>query len=211
MRYSKYLVALSILSSAFSAHAQLATIDFEGVNSFGAIDNYYNGGTDAAGNTGANYGVSFTPSAQGLSNDVLGTYFSNAPTPGGVMFAPDESAFLNSALGFSGTVSLYYSSAVDALNSINIYSGLNGTGDLLASISLTANAAAGGCSDSAFCHFDNVGVAFAGTARSINFGSNGGLVAYDNVVLNPVPEPTGYALMALGLAGLGRVARRRSA
>ncbi|MBC7735585.1 MAG: PEP-CTERM sorting domain-containing protein, partial [Bacteriovorax sp.] len=34
---------------------------------------------------------------------------------------------------------------------------------------------------------------------------------YDNVVITSVPEPEGYLLMALGLAGVGFIARRRTA
>ena len=35
------------------------TFDFEGVTSLASISNYYNGGTDAAGNSGTNFGTSF--------------------------------------------------------------------------------------------------------------------------------------------------------
>ena len=208
MNFTKYLVASAILASSVSAMAAPTTIDFEGTGSFSSISDFYNGGTDGAGNSGTNYGVAFTPSAQSLANDELGTYFSNAPTPGSVMFVSDGTAFLNAAQGFYGAVSLYYSSTVEALNAINIYSGLNGTGSVLGSFNLGANAQ-NGCSDTAYCHFDNVSVAFAGTGQSIGFSNT--QAAYDNVSITPVPEPTGYALMALGLVAVGFVARRRAA
>ena len=208
MNFTKYLVASAILASSVSAMAAPTTIDFEGTGSFSSISDFYNGGTDGAGNSGTNYGVVFTPSAQSLANDELGTYFSNAPTPGSVMFVSDGTAFLNAAQGFYGAVSLYYSSTVEALNAINIYSGLNGTGSVLGSFNLGANAQ-NGCSDTAYCHFDNVSVAFAGTGQSIGFSNT--QAAYDNVSITPVPEPTGYALMALGLVAVGFVARRRAA
>jgi len=208
MKIAKSLVAAAILASAVSAMAAPTTIDFEGTASFSSINDFYNGGTDGAGNTGTNYGVAFTGAALSLANDELGSYFSNAPTPGSVMFISDGSAFLNAAQGFYGSVSLYYSSTVEALNAINIYSGLNGTGSVLGSFNLNPNAQ-NGCSDTAYCHFDNVSVAFAGTGHSIGFSNT--LAAYDNITVAPVPEPTGYALMALGLAAVGFVARRRAA
>lgn len=208
MKIAKSLVAAAILASAVSAMAAPTTIDFEGTASFSSINDFYNGGTDGAGNTGTNYGVAFTGAALSLANDELGSYFSNAPTPGSVMFISDGSAFLNAAQGFYGSVSLYYSSTVEALNAINIYSGLNGTGSVLGSFNLNPNAQTG-CSDTAYCHFDNVSVAFAGTGHSIGFSNT--LAAYDNITVAPVPEPTGYALMALGLAAVGFVARRRAA
>jgi hypothetical protein len=208
MNFTKYLVASAILASSVSAMAAPTTIDFEGTGSFSSISDFYNGGIDGVGNSGTNYGVAFSASAQSLANDELGTYFSNAPTPGSVMFVSDGTAFLNAAQGFYGAVSLYYSSTVEALNAINIYSGLNGTGSVLGSFNLGANAQ-NGCSDTAYCHFDNVSVAFAGTGQSIGFSNT--QAAYDNVSITPVPEPTGYALMALGLVAVGFVARRRAA
>jgi hypothetical protein len=208
MNFTKYLVASAILASSVSAMAAPTTIDFEGTGSFSSISDFYNGGIDGVGNSGTNYGVAFSASAQSLANDELGPYFSNAPTPGSVMFVSDGTAFLNAAQGFYGAVSLYYSSTVEALNAINIYSGLNGTGSVLGSFNLGANAQ-NGCSDTAYCHFDNVSVAFAGTGQSIGFSNT--QAAYDNVSITPVPEPTGYALMALGLVAVGFVARRRAA
>ena len=213
MKFSKTIATLALIAAAVPAVAAQTTIDFEGTASFGSILEFYNGGVDAAGNSGANYGVSLTASATSLSNDNLNNYFSNAPTPGTVMFAPDSMAYLNAANGFFNSVSLYYSSDIAAPNSVNIYSGLNGTGDLLGSFSLNMNAQTG-CTDTSFCNFELSTVTFSGTGKSISFDGAAGHtafdnVAFDNVAVTPVPEPTTYALMMLGLAGIGMVARRR--
>ena len=208
MKFSKTIAALALIAAAVPAVAGQTMIDFEGTGSFGSILDFYNGGTDSAGNSGTNYGVSFTVSATGLSNDTLNNYFSNAPTPGTVMFTPDSVAFLNAVNGFTDSVSLYYSSDIAAPNSVSIYSGLNGTGDLLGSFSLNNNAQTG-CTDTTFCNFEQSTVAFSGTAKSISFDGAAGHTAFDNVSITPVPEPTTYALMMLGLAGIGMVARRR--
>lgn len=209
MKFSKTIATLALSAAAVPAVAVQATLDFEGTKSFSSILEFYNGGTDSAGNSGTNFGVSFTASATSLSNDDLNNYFSHAPTPGAVMFAPDSPAFLNAADGFTTSVSLYYSSDIAAPNSVNIYSGLNGTGDLLGSISLNMNAQTG-CTDTAFCNFEQSTVAFSGTGKSISFDGSSGHTAFDDVTITPVPEPTTYALMMLGLAGIGMVARRRS-
>ena len=208
MKFFKTIATLALIAAAVPAVAAQTTIDFEGTGSFGSILQFYNGGTDSAGNSGTNFGVSFTASAVSLSNDVLNTYYSNAPTAGTVMFAPDSAAFLNAADGFTNSVSLYYSSDVAAPNSVNIYSGLNGTGDLLGTISLNNNAQTG-CTDTSFCNFEQSTVTFSGTGKSISFDGAAGHTAFDNVSITPVPEPTTYALMMLGLAGIGMVARRR--
>ena len=207
MKFSKTIATLALIAAAVPAVAAQTTIDFEGTGSFGSILEFYNGGVDAAGNSGANYGVSFTGSAMSLSNDATTQYFSHAPTPGTIMFVADQTAFMNVADGFTNSVSLYYSSIGVAANAVNIYSGLNGSGDLLGSFSLSDNAQSG-CSDTFVCNFDQSIVTFSGTGKSIAFNS-GVPAGYDNVSITPVPEPTTYALMMLGLAGIGMVARRR--
>lgn len=212
MKLATFLAAVALAAGAGSALAAPTLIDFEGVNSFGSINDFYNGGTDASGHSGNNLGISFTPAALGLSNDALGPYYANAPTPGAVMFATDDSAFLNASQGFSGYVSFYYASSTAAPSAINIYSGLNGTGAVLGSFSLNHNATAG-CSGAAFCNFEKTSVVFDGVGKSIGFGGStgniAGNVAFDNVVLTPVPEPSTYVLMGLGLLAVGLYQRRR--
>ena len=126
------------------------------------------------------------------------------------MFATDADAFMNIASGFSGIASFYYSSSVAALNAINIYSGLNGTGAILGSFSLAANSQLG-CIDTAFCNFDKISVSFAGIGKSVGFGVSPGSVAFDNIEVSAVPEPSSYVLTTIGLAALGLFARRRKA
>lgn len=209
MRFIPTLTAAAALIATVPAFAANTLIDFEGVTSFASVSNYYSGGTDSAGATGTNMGASFTGAALALQNDELGPYFSHAPSPGTVMFASDSSALMNFSSGFVNELSFYYSATSSAFDVVTIYSGLDATGSILGSLSLTANAQLGGCSDSPFCNFQRVALSFAGTGQSISFGGNAGNVAFDNIAITPVPEASTYAMLALGLAGVMLAVRRQ--
>ncbi len=210
----KLISALAVgLLSATSAFSGPITLDFEGATSFASVADYYNGGTDGAGASfDANFGVSFAGDALALSNDGTGSgangeFFTHAPSAGTVLAPVGADAALNRSVGFINTASFYYSSSQVA--SVSLFSGLNGTGTLLGSFNLLANATLG-CSDSAFCHWDLASLAFNGVAQSIQFGSAAGVAGFDNVTITPVPVPAAIWLMLSGLSGLGVWSRRKS-
>lgn len=188
------------------ASAGTLTLDFENVTSFASIDTFYAGGTDGAGNAGPALGVTFGLDALGLQNDALGPYFSGAPSPLGVMAPVGAASTLDMPEGFLG-LSFYYSSLVAVTDAVEVWSGLGGTGTLLASLSLAANAQDGGCSGSPLCHFDLLTTTLGGLAHSVTFGNAATAAVFDDVAL-AVPEPAGALLVALGLAGVA-VRRRR--
>lgn len=205
----KFIAALAAgLLSAAPAFSATVTLDFEGVGSFASINEFYNGGTDSNGTSGPNVGVLFGGDALGLSNDELGPYYSNAPTPGTIMAPVGADAALNAPVGFAGTASFYYSAS--EATSVSVFSGLNGTGTLLGTLSLLGNAQSG-CSDTAFCHWDPASLTFAGVAQSIQFGSAANLAGFDNVTIAPVPLPAAIWLLGSSLLGFGGFARRRKA
>jgi hypothetical protein len=188
------LAPLALLAAA-PAFAGNLTLDFETVTSFASIDQLY-----------AAQGVTFGLDALGLMNDELGPYFSNAPSPLGVMAPVGPDATMNVAAGFSD-LSFFYSSAEANPGTVQVWSGLGGTGNLLASFSLVANAQAGGCSDAPYCHFSQLaGGAWGELAHSVTFGGAPG-VGIDNVSITAVPEPASALLMACGAAAL--LMRRR--
>ena len=201
----KLISAIAAGFFAAPAFAAPVTLDFEGTSSFQSIADFYSGGTDANGASGTNYGASFGLDALGLQNDALGPYFSNAPSGAAIMTAVGADAALNVAQGFASSVSFAYSSLAAA--SVSLYSGLNGTGDLLGTISLAANAQ-NGCSDSPLCYWSSTTFLFSGIAKSIQFGGAANVAGFDNVTFAPVPVPAAGWLM---MSGIGLVAawRRR--
>jgi hypothetical protein len=197
MKLRPFVAALALLSAA-PAFAQNTVIDFETAPSFASI-----------GSTYAGLGVSFGGDALGLANDELGPYFSNAPSPLGVMFAAGPDASMNVAAGFVNAVNFAYSSSSALTGAVQVWSGLDGTGTLLASIDLANNATSNGCTDSAYCNFGTASMTFAGIAQSLTFGGAANATVFDNIAITAVPEPAAYVFMALGLGGL--IARRRRA
>jgi len=203
---------------AFSANAQVLT--FEGIAvgpAQTAIGNYYNGTGGAANN----FGITFFGNALALNSTAFGCggsgNFAQQPSGCGVLFfLTGGSTGMNRTAGFTTGFSLFYS-AVNNAGSLQVWSGLNGTGSILASLALPVTPSAGGaaCGGTAFCPFVAAGVGFAGMAQSIVFAGVADQIAFDNVTFGAVtpggviPEPSTYALMATGLVGLFGAARRR--
>ena len=207
----KYLAVMSALAAplfaALPAAAQSVLVTFETPSSFQSILTHYAGGTDQAGVAGANLGVSFGGDMLAVRNDDLGPYFSNAPSAIGVMAPVGPDAFMNVAVGFT-SLNFFYSSSAAVVGGVKVWSGLDGTGTLLTSLSLLNNAQTG-CNSAPYCRFDSLSATFSGVGRSVGFDGAAGVAGFDNVNITVVPEPTTLVLMALGLAVVAGVARRR--
>ena len=207
MKLAVPTAALLALLAAAPAFA-VTTIDFEGPTSYASIGAYYNGGADSAGKAGPSLGVSFGGDALALANDAFGPYFTNAPSPAGVMTPVGADSTMNLPAGFGGAFGFHYSSSAAVAGGVQVWSGTDAGGTLLASFDLAANAQAGGCSSSPYCHFDLVTTTLANTARSVSFGNAANSAVFDDVSVTAVPEPASALLMALGLAGVLAVRRR---
>jgi hypothetical protein len=214
MKLLKTLIATAAFAATTSAFAAgPIVLDFEGIPDETPVGDYYNG----AGPAAKNFGVHFDPATLALVDADAGGSgnFANEPSPNTIMFFLDaNAAILSVAAGFDTGFSFFYTSSTAA--AVTVWSGMNGDGTLLGTINLVAQFTADNCTGDptgTFCHWDAVGVGFAGVAHSINFGGTANQTGYDDITFGAVtpgvPEPSTYAMMALGLAGLGFVARRR--
>jgi hypothetical protein len=203
------------LACAAPAIAAPIVLDFEGATNGLALNDFYNGGADAGGASGVNYGINFSDTSLALIDSDAGGSgnFGNEPSPSTILFfLSGGAATMNVAAGFSTGFSFFYTSSAPGF--VNVYEGLNATGALLSTINLLPNiGACAGDPGGTFCAFSAIGVSFMGTARSVDFGGTADLIGFDNITLgsatpgNTVPEPGTF--MLLGLAALVLVAARR--
>ena len=224
--YRRSLIGIICSAAMLVASVSYATtvLTFEGVGNLAAVNDFYNGGTDSAGNSGINYGINFSDTSLGVidSDDGGSGNIANEPSADTVLFfLSGGAATMNVAAGFDTGFSFYYSAnANDTF--VNVWSGLNSTGTLLATLNLSLNYNDDGCTGDptgAYCHWDPIGVSFAGIAHSVDFGVTANYVGFDNVTLGsatagggtPVPEPAALGVFGLGVLLIGLFAglRRR--
>ena len=213
-------VGASVIAAG-SASAAEVMLDFEGIANGAAVGNYYNGAVGG----GTNYGISFSPATlASIDCDVPGVdqnncgNFANEPSASTIMFFTSaNNAILTVAAGFVDRFSFFYSSLTAA--QVTVWDGLNGTGNLLATINITNQATLNCTGDptGAFCNWTSVSSMFNGVARSINFGGTANQTGFDNISFGVptagsgvVPEPMSLALVGAALLGLA-VARRNKA
>lgn len=215
MTFSKMIILAGAVALAGgmapSAQAASVVLTFEGVGDNVAVGDFYDGGA------GGDLGIGFV-NAFGLvdGDNGGGGNFANEPSASTVLYFTSGSAStMNVAAGFTTGFSFFYSSANAA--SVSVYSGLNGTGALLASLSLMSqnNLDCAGDPTGAYCNWTPIGVTFAGIAQSVAFGGSANFVAFDNITLGAatpgggvVPEPATWAMMLLGFGAIGYRIRR---
>ncbi|WP_235914628.1 PEP-CTERM sorting domain-containing protein [Rugamonas rivuli] len=185
----KASVLVGLLGLALQAQAATILMNFDGVTTYAAVDEFYNGGTDSAGAFGVNYGVSY--------HDFLTVDGSYGQTSlPNLAYNGVEMAVANVAAGFT---SLSFTSGAFSTSYMDVYSGLNGTGTLLGSVQLGSNPYA----------FAATSVTFSGVAQSFVLRGGSGQAGIDDVQITTVPEPETYGMMLAGLALVGVAARRK--
>lgn len=226
-RFLKTAVAAAALILAAGSASAAVVLDFEGVNAtypsgFAQVSGFYNGGTSSDGTSGTNYGIEFTSNALAICLNTPGVYCSNTSRGGlapgselGALFWLDgPETYMNVAAGFDTGFSFYYA-APNTPGAIRVYDGLNGTGNLLATLDLGLTPSTCGSEYSAgYCPFVASGIGFAGIAKSVSFAGTANYIVFDDVTFGSitpgVPEPTTYALFGIGLAALALAKRKRT-
>lgn len=190
------------------------TLTFEGLQNNEAVANYYNGGFGGNGSgPGPNYGITFGSDSLALITSAGGGTgnFTNPPSGDTEMyFLSGSGDMMNVAAGFTTGFSFYYNGIEAGV--VKVYSGLNDTGTLLASLTLPVTPNAPNV-------FVPIGVAFAGTAMSVDFSGTANEIGFDNITLgSPIPtvtapEPSTLAVAGfVALCGIGySLARKRKA
>jgi hypothetical protein len=201
------LAAAACAAIAAPASAEVVTLTFEGLENLAPVGDFY----------APDYIFSDATLAI-IDADAGGTgNFANEPSPSTIMFFLDaNNAVLNVTNGFTTGFSFWYSSSTVA--TVTVYSGLDATGDVLGTIDLDAQGFDNCVGDPTgdFCNWTAIGVAFAGTAYSIDFGGTANQTGYDNITFGSdrpggIPEPATWAMMILGFGLVGATARRRVA
>lgn len=216
------LAAAGTLGAAVPAFAQVDVLNFAGLNGqqYEAVENYYNGGTGSLGSgPGTNYGITF--SSNGIVCDGYPDCNSDQ-IPGGVganalFFQSGSSAVMDVTAGFTNGFSFYYSAPIYT-GVVDVWSGLDATGTLLATINLALTPEKGGTCVSDYCPYQAIGVSFDGTAESVSFAGTENYIAFADITIGspdaggaPMPEPSSVMLLGVGLAGLtGYRMRRRT-
>jgi hypothetical protein len=180
--------AAALALTSLQASASSFTLNFDQIGIGQQVGNFYNGDF-----VGADFGVSF--------NDFYTVSGFGETSQPNLAYSAGSTGIIDVFGGFRG-VSFAYGNF--SSTTYNVWSGLDGTGTLLGSTTLTGTPLA----------FSLGSVAFSGEAHSLVMLGGAGQMGIDDLTLSTtaaVPEPASVGLMLAGLALVGATVRRRKA
>lgn len=185
---------------ATAAHAQSINFDTLDLNNWEwpKVDSFYDGGS-TAGHWGPHYGVTFQP-------DAWLVFSGMAENPSIFVIVLKDAAWISASNGFSDKFSFRFGTYGNA--TLSIYSGMDGTGSLLAERTFGQNLS----NSSSASTWSSASIDFAGLAHSVVIRSNPNEgFGIDDITFGAVPEPASWAMMIGGLGLMGTALRRRRA
>lgn len=219
---AKYLIpaALAVIWAAPASAVILA--DYEGVSDNFEVLDFYNGGTDGNGVAGP-VDVNLVFSSDIFASQDGGgaaaplNSFANEPSDDTVMYYTEDGVVINVLDGFKIGASFFYSQMPGGSgdSTVSVFSGLNGTGTPLGSLTLSDNWQDGSCDTGGgqFCNWQVGSIGFGGaTGMSIVLAGGAGRALFDQLTIgstNPVPLPAAAWLLGSGLLGFAALRRRR--
>jgi hypothetical protein len=194
-------LAILMMGVVTASADPIVVLDFNNLQIGEQVLGYYNGGNGSLGTgPGPNLGITFTSDFVTVAQGVFGPPFQGeelTSTSGTMDVVP---AFG----GTGGTFSFYYSN-MGADGTVNLYSGLDGGGSLVATIPLPPNGF-GAASPLAGLPLPFESAVFTGDA---------GALVFDNMTFSPpgvgpvTPEPSSISLLLIGLLGVWLGSRMR--
>jgi hypothetical protein len=137
-------VILCAAVSAVTGTANATVLDFVGLDALNLEhpENYYAGGFGSLGSgPGPNYGITFSPGLYTCAGPPVGTCGTALVPVGNPLIPGAGSSIMDVANGFTNGLSFFYSSEFGA--AADIYSGLDATGSILATLALPGNSVFG--------------------------------------------------------------------